>query len=72
MNSNIRMMNYKEFKKYCEDRTCDGQWRSMIEALVCLNINNRLRDVQAKGFFFKKRRTEELREMEWEKIKILF
>lgn len=30
-------MSYKEFKKWCNQRACDGLW-GLLEALTCINI----------------------------------
>lgn len=30
-------MKYKEFKAWCNERTCDGRW-GMIEAMTCIDI----------------------------------
>lgn len=66
MSVNLENMSYKEFKEYCNERACDGRW-SMLEAIVCLDVINEIDKIKAKGFFFKKKRTEELRELEWRK-----
>ena len=52
-----KIMTYKEFKKWCYDRSCDGCWSSSV-ALFC-------RDVMANiDIYFWKRK----REAEWQKI----
>lgn len=30
-------MSFKEFKKWCNDRACDGCW-GFLDALVCIDI----------------------------------
>lgn len=34
-------MTYKEFKKWCIDRVCDGEW-NQLEACVCITIVRRI------------------------------
>lgn len=49
-------MTYKQFIKWCNERTCDGQW-SMITALTCINVIKTINKVP----FWK-------RENEWQKL----
>lgn len=58
-------MSYEDFKKYCNDRASDGEW-SLFEAMACLDVIGEIDKIKAKGFF-KKKKTLELREMEWRK-----
>lgn len=34
-------MKYKEFKAWCNDRTCDGCWSSAT-AIYCINVINHI------------------------------
>lgn len=63
MNKNIEGMSYQEFKKYCSERCCDGNW-SMLEAIACLDILNKIDSIKVKGLF-KKKKTLEAREKAW-------
>ena len=65
MDIKLENMSYQEFKKYCSDRACDGQW-SMLEAMACLNVIEEIDKIKVKGLF-KKKKTIEAREIEWEK-----
>ena len=40
-------MSFKEFKKWCNDRACDGCW-GLLEALTCINI---VRDINKLPFW---------------------
>jgi hypothetical protein len=62
----IRKMSYKEFKKWCNDRACDGLWGTM-EAMVYIHIINDINKIKAKGLF-KKKQTEILQEKAWQEI----
>lgn len=62
----LKNMTYKEFFKYCEERACDGRW-SLNEATICLSVIDKIEAIKAKGFF-KKRKTELLKEEAWKQI----
>ena len=64
----ILNMSCEEFYEFCNNRACDGNW-SAVEALVCLDIVDKLNNVKVKGFFFKKKKLKKAREEEWQKIK---
>lgn len=64
----ILNMSCEEFYEFCNDRACDGKW-SVVEALVCLDIVDKLNNVKVKGFFFKKKKLKKAREEKWQKIK---
>lgn len=68
MDIKLENMSYQEFKKYCSDRACDGQW-SMLEAMACLNVIEEIDKIKVKGLF-KKKKTLEAREIEWKKKKL--
>ena len=34
-------MTFKQFSRWCNERTCDGLW-GMLEALVCIDIYNEI------------------------------
>lgn len=72
MNKLFKEMTYKEFKDYCNERACDGRW-SMIEALNCIKIIEEINAIKVKvlGFIMRKK-TEQAREKEWNKIKLFF
>lgn len=63
MDINLENMSYQDFKKYCKDRSCDGQW-SMIEAIACLDLIDKIDSIKVKGLFSKKK-TLEAREVAW-------
>lgn len=63
MSIDLGKMSYQEFKKYCNDRACDGQW-SMLEAMACLQVIKEIDSIKVKGLF-KKKKTLEAREAEW-------
>ena len=50
MDIKLENMSYQEFKKYCSDRACDGQW-SMLEAMACLNVIEEIDKIKVKGLF---------------------
>jgi hypothetical protein len=52
----IEDMSYKQFKEYCNERVCDGQW-SMKEAIACVGMINEV-EVAVKGKLFKKKARE--------------
>lgn len=62
-------MTYKDFCDYCNKRACDGNW-AMNDALSCIIIMNHINSIEVKilGFHMKKK-TEQLREKEWKKLK---
>lgn len=64
---NLETMTYEEFKRYCNDRACDGRW-SMLEAIACLKVIEEIDSIKIKGLF-KKKRTLEARELEWRRRK---
>ena len=37
-------MTFKQFNAWCSERACDGCW-GMLEAMACLDINGKIRDV---------------------------
>lgn len=66
MTKSIDVMNYKEFKQYCNDRACDGNW-GMTEVLNCISIMEHVDAVKVKGLF-KKKQTEQAQEEAWQKV----
>ena len=44
-------MKFKEFSKWCNDRTCDGCW-GMNTAITCISV---LEEVNSKIFFKRER-----------------
>lgn len=62
-------MTYKEFRDYCSERVCDGQW-SMQEAISCIQIIEKIDSIKVKGFF-KKRATQEAKELEWRRLRCM-
>lgn len=63
MNVNLEEMSYQDFKKYCNDRACDGNW-SMLEAMACMDIIDKIDSIKVKGLF-KRKKTLEARELAW-------
>lgn len=63
MTKSVEGMSYQEFRDYCNDRACDGQW-SMLEAMACLDIIKKIDSIKVKGFFNKKK-TLKAREQAW-------
>lgn len=59
-------MTYQEFKEWCSNRACDGQW-SYIEATCCLDIIDEIDSIKVLGGFFRKKATIKAREAEWRK-----
>ena len=60
-------MTYKEFREWCNDRACDGQW-GMNTAMFCIKILTQIEDVRITGFhLFKKRAKDEAKEIAWQK-----
>ena len=51
-------MKYKEFYKWCSDRTFDGCW-GMYEAIICINI---IEDFKKTPFWKRKKKWEEMKE----------
>ena len=47
----IKHISYAEFKEWCNERCCDGQW-SMSQAVVSIDILQAMRKV----WFWKRRR----------------
>lgn len=66
MSINLEKMSYQEFKKWCNDRACDGQW-SVIEAMACLQVIKEIDSIKVKGPFTKKK-TLKAREIAWRKL----
>ena len=60
-------MTYIEFKDWCNQRVCDGQW-SLVEAMDCISIMKEIDSIHIKGFF-KKKANEDAKELAWQKIK---
>ena len=50
MNVNLEEMSYQDFKKWCNDRACDGRW-DMLEAMACLHIMREIDNIKVKGLF---------------------
>lgn len=69
MNNLLKKMTYKEFKDYCCQRACDGNW-SLIESVNCINIIEEVDAIKIKmlGFTMKKK-TDKAREEKWNKLK---
>ena len=65
MKVNLEEMSYQDFKKWCNDRACDGRW-DMLEAMACLDVIKEIDKIKVKGLF-KKKKTLEARELEWRK-----
>lgn len=65
----IKKMTYKEFRDFCLERTYDGRW-SMLEAIVYIDIVERIDKIQVKalGFIPLRKKTEQAREKAWQKI----
>lgn len=64
----LKEMTYKEFKEYCNDRACDGQW-SAGDVMMCLEIRNRIESVQVKKFgIVMKKKTEKAQEEAWQEL----
>ena len=66
MDVNLEGMSYKDFKKYCNDRACDGKW-SMLEAMACLDIIDKIDSIKVKGLFSltNRKKTKKARELAW-------
>lgn len=64
-NLNLENMSYEDFKKYCNQRACNGNW-SLLEAMTCLNIIKEIDSIKVKGLF-KKKKTKLAREEEWKR-----
>lgn len=65
MDIKLENMSYEEFKKWCNDRACDGRW-SMLEAMACLQVIKEIDSMKVKGLF-KKKATLKAREEEWKR-----
>ncbi len=63
MNVNLEEMSYQDFKKYCNDRACDGNW-SMLETMACMDIIDKIDSIKVKGLF-KRKKTLKARELAW-------
>lgn len=59
-------MTYAEFRKWCNERACDGQW-SMSEAMACISIMKQVESVCVKGIF-KRWANEKAKKLEWERL----
>ena len=66
----VKKMTFKEFKAFCNERACDGQW-DFMEALVYSSIVSDINKIKKKylGFIPSKRKTEKAREEAWQKVK---
>ncbi len=62
----FKNMNYDEFKEWCNDRACDGQW-NVDEAMLYIPIMRAIDEIKIKGLF-KKKATKEARELAWRDI----
>lgn len=51
-------MTYKEFYKWCQERTCDGHW-GFVESALCISV---ISDVEKAPFWKKKRIWEQYRD----------
>ena len=49
-------MSYKEFLRWCNDRSHDGRW-GLLEAVICLDV---FKKIQALPFWKRKQRWREL------------
>ena len=47
MDIKLENMSYEEFKKWCNDRACDGRW-SMLEAMACLQVIKEIDSIKVK------------------------
>ena len=63
----IKTLTYKEFKKFCNQRVCDGRW-SMLEAIAYLDVIDEIDKIKVKflGLIPLKRKTELAREKAWQ------
>ena len=62
------MSSYKEFKAFCNEKACTGQWDN-IEALGCLQVIKEIDSIKVKKGLFKKKKTLEAREEAFNRIK---
>lgn len=61
-------MTYKQFRAWCNDRACDGQW-GINTAMACISIMDSVESVKAPGFhLFRKRANNEAKEKMWQKL----
>lgn len=60
MKVNLEEMSYQDFKKWCNDRACDGRW-DMLEAMACLHLIREIDSIKVKGLFQKKSYNESQR-----------
>ena len=65
MNVNLEEMSYQDFKKWCNDRACDGRL-DMLEAMACLHIIREIDSIKVKGLF-KRKATMRAQEEAWKK-----
>ena len=65
MKVNLEEMSYQDFKKWCNDRACDGRW-DMLEAMACLHLIREIDDIKVKGLF-KRKATMRAKEEAWKK-----
>lgn len=64
----METLSYKDFREYCNYRACDGRW-SMDDAVISINLLDEIeKTVKVKGFFRKKKRTREAKELAWKKL----
>lgn len=49
-------MKYKEFKKWCNDRACDGCW-GMTTAMICCSI---ISDINEEPFWKREKKWKEI------------
>lgn len=60
-----KSMSYKEFKDWCNQRACDGQW-SLSVSQTCIKIISDIEEYKITKFgFMLKKKTEELQEKIW-------
>ena len=63
------MTSYKEFKKFCNEKACNGSWNSIDEVITCLDIIKQVDKIKVKKGLFKKKATEKAREDAFNQIK---
>ena len=66
----VKKMTFKEFKNFCTERACDGQW-GFMEALIYSSIVIDINKIKVKylGFIPSRKKTEKAREEAWQKVK---
>ena len=57
MKVNLEEMSYQDFKKWCNDRSCDGKW-DMLEAMACLHIIREIDSIKKKLRVFSKEKLQ--------------